>query len=172
MTCSSLDVLAGLSLNDKEFFELMTFPNGTPTEFYASYVKDIQAIVAANATAEFTCIHKEHMRLRGAKARTVISDELSVKITNLQDDLESSDLFNDVTCRKSVLTRAIPPTLLKKIGLETLMERLPEQYQRALFGSWVASHYVSFWFLCASCLFLIYSMFTFRFTNMASKPLM
>ncbi|GJJ15430.1 hypothetical protein Clacol_009707 [Clathrus columnatus] len=81
VTCSSLDVLAGLSLDNKEFFELMTFPSGTPTEFYASYVKDIQAILAANASAEFSCIHKEHMRLRGAKPRTVISDELGVKIT-------------------------------------------------------------------------------------------
>ncbi|GJJ15432.1 hypothetical protein Clacol_009709 [Clathrus columnatus] len=142
VTCSSLDVLAGLSLDDKEFFELMTFPSGTPTEFYASYVKDIQAILAANASAEFSCIHKEHMRLRGAKPRTVISDELSVKITTLQDDLENSDLFGDISCRKSVLSRAIPPTLLKKIGLETIMKRLPEQYQRALFSSWVASHYI------------------------------
>lgn len=86
------------------------------------------------------------MRLRGTKSRTVISDELSIKITSLQDDLENSDLFDDVACRKAVLQRAIPPTLLKRVGLETIMRRLPEQYQRALFSSWVASHYVSFFF--------------------------
>jgi len=145
VTCSSLDVLAGLTLLDKEFFSLMTFPSGTPTPFYASYVKDIQAKIAENAAAEFQCIQKEHARLHGTKPRTIISDELSLTITELQDELEMSDLFEDVESRKAVLRKAIPETLLGKVGLEEVMRRLPEHYQRALFSSWVASHYVSVW---------------------------
>ncbi|KAF8578923.1 NADH-dependent glutamate dehydrogenase [Ramaria rubella] len=142
VTCSSLDVLAGLSLEDKEFFELMTFKDGKPTDFYNSYVKDIQQKIAENAAAEFQCIQKEHIRLKGAKPRTIISDELSSIINDLQDELESSDLFDDLPSRQGVLNRAIPETLRNKVGLDVLLKRLPEQYQRALFSSWVASHYV------------------------------
>ncbi|KIJ45958.1 hypothetical protein M422DRAFT_29602 [Sphaerobolus stellatus SS14] len=144
VTCSSLDVLAGLSLNDNEFFELLTFPNtpDQPTPFYNFYVKEIQQKIIENAAAEFTCIQREHSRLHGAKPRTIISDELSSTITGLQDELEMSDLFEDRENRKAVLGKAIPATLRDKIGLEELMRRLPEHYQRALFSSWVASHYI------------------------------
>ncbi|KAF8529291.1 NAD-specific glutamate dehydrogenase [Hysterangium stoloniferum] len=142
VTCSSLDVLAGLSLDDTAFFDLMTFKDGKPTEFYNNYVKDIQQKITENAAAEFNCIHKEHARLKGSKPRTIISDELSLTITELQDKLEQSDLFDDVPSRRGVLSKAIPQTLLKKVGLDELMHRLPEQYQRALFASWVASHFI------------------------------
>ena len=46
------------------------------------------------------------------------------------------------------MKRAIPKTLVDKIGLDELLKRLPEPYQRALFSSWVASHFVS-------CLWLV-----------------
>jgi glutamate dehydrogenase len=145
-------VLAGLSLEDKEFFDLMTFQGGKPTAFYNSYVKDIQQKITENAAAEFQCIQKEHSRLKGTKPRSIISDELSSTITDLQDELEQSDLFDDVPSRRGVLTRAIPETLRNKVGLDELLKCLPEQYQRALFSSWVASHYV-----CTAILRLVVS---------------
>lgn len=81
--------------------------------------------------------------MQGAKPRTLISDELSLKLSNLQAELENSDLFDDVPSRKGVMSRAVPKTLLSKIGLDALLERLPIAYQRALFSSYVSSHYVS-----------------------------
>ncbi|KAE9389560.1 NAD(P)-binding protein [Gymnopus androsaceus JB14] len=122
--------------------DLMIFKNGKPSEFYQSYVKDIQEKITENAAAEFHCLWKEHTRLQGAKPRTTISDELSSTLNNLQAELESSDLFEDVPSRNGVMRRAIPKTLVEKIGLETLLKRLPEAYQRALFSSWVASHFL------------------------------
>jgi glutamate dehydrogenase len=119
----------------------MTFEK-EPSEFYKSYVKDIQAKISGNAAAEFTCISREHSRLGGSKPRTTISDELSTTLNNLQAELESSDLFDDVPSRRGVLGRAIPKTLVDKVGLDTLMKRLPDPYQRALFSSWVASHFI------------------------------
>lgn len=119
------------------------FKDGKPSDFYQSYVKDIQAKISENAATEFVCIWREHQRLQGAKARTIISDELSSTLNNLQAELESSDLFEDVPSREGVLRRAIPKTLVDKIGLQTLLQRLPEPYQRALFSSWVSSHFVS-----------------------------
>lgn len=120
------------------------FKDGKPSQFYQSYVKDIQAKIAENAAAEFMCLWREHQRLQGAKARTIISDELSSTLNNLQTELEGSDLFDELASCRAVLQRAIPQTLVHKIGLDTLMERLPEPYQRALFSSWVASHFVSY----------------------------
>lgn len=120
----------------------MVFKDGKPSEFYQSYVKDVQAKIVENAAAEFQCLWREHSRLQGAKARTIISDELSSTLNNLQAELEGSDLFDDIPSREGVMSRAIPKTLVAKVGLPTLLERLPEPYQRALFSSWVASHFV------------------------------
>ncbi|KAJ7600284.1 NAD-specific glutamate dehydrogenase [Mycena floridula] len=142
VTSSSLEVLAGLALSTTEYVDLMIFKDGKPSEFYQSYVKDIQQKITENAASEFQCIWKEHARLGGTKPRTTISDELSSTLNNLQAELESSDLFDDVPSRKGVIRRAIPKTLVEKVGLETLLERLPEPYQRALFSSWVASHFI------------------------------
>jgi len=142
VTSSSLEVLAGLALSTEEYVDLMLFKDGRPSQFYQNYVKDIQAKIAENAAAEFSCIWREHQRLQGAKARTIISDELSSTLNNLQAELERSDLFDDVPSRLGVMRRAIPKTLVDTIGLDTLTERLPEPYQRALFSSWVSSRFI------------------------------
>ncbi|KAF7975316.1 hypothetical protein HWV62_9737 [Athelia sp. TMB] len=142
VTSSSLEVLAGLALSTQEYLDHMIFKDGKPSPFYQSYVKDIQEKITENAAAEFQCIWREHARLQGAKPRTTISDELSSTLNDLQAELESSDLFDDVPSRKGVMRRAIPKTLVDQVGLETLLERLPEPYQRALFSSWVASHFI------------------------------
>lgn len=142
VTSSSLEVLAGLGLSDQEYLDLMIFKDGKPSTFYQSYVKDIQRKIVDNAAAEFACIQKEHTRQKGTKPRTLISDELSSTLNDLQAELESSDLFEDEPSRREVLKRAIPGTLVEQVGLDTLMKRLPEMYQRALFSSWVASHFV------------------------------
>ena len=143
VTSSSLEVLTGLALTTEEYLELMIFKDGKPSEFYQNYVKDIQEKISENAAAEFQCIWKEHARLSGSKPRTVISDELSSTLNNLQAELESSDLFDDVPSRKGVMKKAIPKTLVEQVGLEELLNRLPEPYQRAIFSSWVASRFVS-----------------------------
>jgi len=144
VTSSSLEVLVGLALSTQEYLDLMIFKDDKPSDFYQSYVQDIQAKISENAAAEFHCIWREHARLQGAKPRTQISDELSMKLNDLQAELEHSDLYDDVPSRKGVMRRAIPKPLVDQVGLDTLLERLPETYQRALFSSWVASHFVSF----------------------------
>ncbi|KAF5360835.1 hypothetical protein D9756_004968 [Leucocoprinus leucothites] len=142
VTSSSLEVLAGLALSTEEYTDLMIFKDGKPSPFYQSYVKDIQRIIAENAASEFQCLWREHARLGGVKPRTQISDELSSTLNNLQAELESSDLFDDLPSRRGVIRRAIPKTLVDEIGLDTLLKRLPESYQRALFSSWVAAHFI------------------------------
>jgi glutamate dehydrogenase len=121
----------------------MIFKDGKPSEFYQSYVRDVQEKIIENAAAEFQCLWREHSRFQGTKPRSTISDELSSTLNSLQAELENSDLFDHVPSRNGVIRRAIPKTLVEKVGLETLLERLPEPYQRALFSSWVSSHFVS-----------------------------
>jgi len=142
VTSSSLEVLVGLALSTQGYLDHMIFKNGKPSTFYQNYVRDVQQKIKENAAAEFQCIWREHARLQGSKPRTTISDELSSTLNDLQAELECSDLFEDMPSRKGVMRRAIPKTLVEHVGLETLLERLPEPYQRALFSSWVASHFV------------------------------
>ena len=87
-------------------------------------------------------ITKEYQRNKGSKPRTIISDQLSSTLNDLQAQLESSDLYDNLQSRKNVLSRAIPRTLVDKIGLDELMRRLPEQYQRAMWSAWVSSNYI------------------------------
>lgn len=142
VTSSSLEVLAGLALSTQEYLDHMIFKDGKPSTFYKNYVRDIQEKITENAAAEFACIWKEHARLQGSKPRTTISDELSSKLNQLQEELEASDLFDYEPSKRGVMLRAIPKTLVDQVGLDNLLKRLPEPYQRALFSSWVSSHYV------------------------------
>ncbi|WOO79432.1 NAD-specific glutamate dehydrogenase [Vanrija pseudolonga] len=142
VTSSSLEVLAGLSLSDSEYTDLMIFKDGKPSPFYQSYVKDIQQKICENAAAEYNCINKQWHKLKGAKPRTLISDQLSSTLNKLQDDLEFSDLYDNVKSRNNVLAHAFPKTLQDKIGLDKLVERLPEVYLRAVWSAWVSSNYI------------------------------
>lgn len=142
VTSSSLEVLAGLSLTDAEYKENMIFQDGKPSAFYQAYVKDIQQKICENAASEYNCISKTWSANKGTKFRTTISDELSTTLNKLQDDLELSDLYDNVVGRKNVLARAFPKTLVDKFGLDELMKRLPEQYQRAAWSAWVSSNYI------------------------------
>ena len=135
VTSSSLEVLAGLALNEEEYTNLMMYKDGKPSEFYQNYVKDIQNIIDENARLEFNCIWKEYKRLQGQTPRTLISDSLSLSLNKLQLELEQSDvLFNDVERRKKVLTKAMPSTLVNYVGIDKLLQRLPISYQKALFA--------------------------------------
>jgi glutamate dehydrogenase len=167
VTSSSLEVLAGLALSTQEYVDLMIFKNGQPSPFYRSYVRDVQDKIVENAAAEFQCIWREHSRLQGSKPRTMISDELSSRLNSLQTELESSDLFDDVPSRKGVMKRAIPKTLVDQVGLDTLLSRLPESYLRALFSSWVASHFVGFLRKLVCSVLMSFG----RYTSMASMAL-
>lgn len=73
----------------------MTFPDGLPTDFYANYVRDVQTRISENASLEFLCIWKEHLRLAGSKAassRTLLSDLLSESINILTTVLPTTIL--------------------------------------------------------------------------------
>jgi glutamate dehydrogenase len=140
VTSSSLEVLAALSLTDEEFDKNMQVKDGVIPQFYQDYVKEVHHIIEKNAELEFECIWREHRRT--GKPRSIISDELSLNIVKLNEDLQQSILWQNFPLRKAVLREAFPQLLLDRLGLDTLLERVPEPYVRAIFGSYLASRFI------------------------------
>ena len=141
VTSSSLEVLASLSFDDKGFVENMCVGHdGNPPEFYQAYVKEVQETIKENARLEFEAIWREHQTSK--IPRSTLSDTLSVAITKLDEELQRTDLWKDEKFRRSVLADALPKLLLQKIGLDLIIERVPDNYLRAIFGSYLASRFV------------------------------
>lgn len=123
VTSSSLEVLASLSFDDAGFIENMcVHEDGSVPPFYQAYVKQVQATIKTNAELEFEAIWREHQQT--GTPRSVLSDTLSIAITRLDEDLQSSKLWHDLELRRSVLQDALPKLLLDKIGLDVICERV------------------------------------------------
>jgi glutamate dehydrogenase len=140
VTSSSLEVLAALAFTDEEFYEHMQVRNGAVPAFYSEYVKQVQQIIEKNAELEFEAIWREATRTK--KPKSILSDELSFAIVNLNEELRGTTLWDNVPLRRVVLCEAFPPVLLQKVGLDNLLKRVPESYVKAIFGSYLASRFV------------------------------
>ncbi|PMD28404.1 NAD-specific glutamate dehydrogenase [Hyaloscypha hepaticicola] len=141
VTSSSLEVLASLSFDDEGFVQNMCVgADGNPPEFYKAYVKAVQEKIKSNARLEFEAIWREHKETK--IPRSTLSDTLSVAITKLDEELQKTDLWKNEKLRRSVLADALPKLLIDKIGLDLIIERVPDNYLRAIFGSYLASRFV------------------------------
>ncbi|KZF22363.1 glutamate/leucine/phenylalanine/valine dehydrogenase [Xylona heveae TC161] len=141
VTSSSLEVLASLSFDEAGFVENMCIrEDGTAPSFYKEYVTEVQETIKRNAMLEFEAIWREHKETK--QPRSILSDNLSWAITKLDEELQKTDLWDKQDLRRSVLRDALPNLLLEKVGLDTIIERVPENYLRAIFGSYLASRFV------------------------------
>ncbi|CEG82668.1 Putative Glutamate dehydrogenase [Rhizopus microsporus] len=141
VTSSSLEVLAALAFNDEEFEEHMCVkPKGSAPEFYQAYVKEVQEIIERNARLEFEALWEEHKKTQ--VPISILSDELSTAILQLNEQLQVTSLWSNHDLRHSVLSKAFPKLLLDKLGMKTLLERIPENYVKAIFGAALASQFV------------------------------
>lgn len=61
---------------------------------------------------------------------------------SLEQELQHSELWENEKIRVSVLKDALPNLLIEKIGLENIIARVPDNYLRAIFGSYLASRFV------------------------------
>lgn len=123
VTSSSLEVLASLSFDDLGFAENMCIgEDGSVPTFYDAYVKQVQETIKKNATLEFEAIWREHQQT--GIARSTLSNTLSVAITKLDEELQKTELWENIKLRESVLEDALPQLLLEKIGLETIIKRV------------------------------------------------
>ena len=142
VTSSSLEVLASLSFDDKGFLENMCIgADGTVPEFYKMYVKEVQEIIKRNARLEFEAIWRENEAT--GVARSLLSDQLSLAITKLDEDLQNfKELWDNKTLRLQVFKEALPKTLQQKIGVDKILQRVPDNYLKSIFGSFLASRFV------------------------------
>lgn len=144
VTSSSLEVLAALCFDDESFSKNMCMDpaTGALPEFYKAYVKQVQEIIVRNANNEFEMLWK--LKQDSGKNFSTLSDELSVAINKLGDELSSSkELWDDdVEFRNAVLKKALPALLLEKIGLESILARVPVAYLKAIFATKLASDFV------------------------------
>jgi glutamate dehydrogenase len=152
VTSSSLEVLAALSLTDDEFRKHMCVQpdahasisdsHAKAPDFYKRYVSEVQASIEENASLEFECLWQEHSR--SGVPISILSDQLSVRITDLSTRIELSDaLWENLPLRARVLSEALPASLSSALGgPATILARLPINYQRALFGSRLASRFL------------------------------
>lgn len=144
VTSSSLEVLAALSFDDESFSKSMCMntETGELPEFYKSYVKQVQEIIVKNADNEFQTLWK--LKEETGKTFSTLSDEVSIAINKLSDELSSSkELWDDdIKFRNAVLQKALPSLLLKEIGLDVILKRVPLAYLKAIFATKLASEFV------------------------------
>lgn len=133
-------MLAALSFDDKDFIEHMCVCNGKIPEFYGNYVTEVQKTIQRNARLEFETLWREH-KVTG-KAISIISDELSLAITNLDEELQRTELWTNMSLRNSVLQEALPKCLVETVGLDEILKRVPINYLRSIFGSYLASRFI------------------------------
>jgi len=142
VTCSSMEVLACLALNEAEFDTHMRVSDSSnPPRFYREYVQQVKDKITDNASLEFNALWNEG--LRTGLPRCELTDLLSGKIIKLKMDiLESGNLWDDAELRGTVLTSAIPDALVPGLmSLDTIAQRVPVSYLQALFSSSLAARF-------------------------------
>eukprot|EP00823_Brevimastigomonas_motovehiculus_P009936 TRINITY_DN97_c0_g2_i1.p1 TRINITY_DN97_c0_g2~~TRINITY_DN97_c0_g2_i1.p1 ORF type:complete len:1189 (-),score=376.78 TRINITY_DN97_c0_g2_i1:339-3905(-) len=141
VTSSSREVMSSLCMSEEEFAQNMLVKDKkNPPVFYMKYVKSIQEDIVANAKLEFNCIWNEHART--GIPRCVLTNIISDKINEMNMLVQGSKLYDNMDVRVAVLKEALSPLMLKAIGFENIMKRVPDAYMRAIFGCYLGSRYV------------------------------
>ena len=146
VTSSSLEVYAGLAMTDDEFTTHMPVPDVgaggavKEPEFRRRYVNATIERIEANAAAEFKLLWSE--RRRNPRPLTTISDEISSRITRITDAVRDSDYLSDPLVRRTVVQQYTPAPLVELVGLEAILERVPESYLDAIVAAWIGSRFV------------------------------
>ena len=140
VTSSSLEVLASLALTDDEYEKLLYEKNGTVPEFRKNYVNDVLNKLCQNARMEFEVLWDEHNNDK--VPYSILTDQLSDKINKVTDSIHDSELLQNETIVRNVVTKHCPPTLIEKLGIDIILERVPANYIHAIAASWLASNFI------------------------------
>ena len=142
VTCSSFEVLAGMCMTDAEHANNMCVrPDGTIPEVYKQYVEEVIQVLGRNAKKEFECLWNERKKGTKGGLMTLISDELSGRIVQMRQFIINSDLHKDAKLFRYVMSQYVPTTLQQKVPIDKIIDRLPENYKRAMFAITIASDY-------------------------------
>jgi glutamate dehydrogenase len=141
VTSSSLEVLAALALPTDVFETSMAVHDrSNPPASYDKYAREIQARIIRDADLEFECIWDEHERT--GLPRYVLTDKISNRINEFNDEIHHGDLFDDMVVRANVLKELLPKTLQDMVGYDVLIKTAPESYLKASFTAYLASKFI------------------------------
>ncbi len=140
VTSSSLEVLASLALTDEEYETHLCVKSDKTPEFRQKYVEDVLDIIRENARLEFEVLWNEKQKTK--KLLSKLTDELSDKINQVTDSIHQSDLWKDKTLLKAVVEEHCPPSLVKKVGIDNILKRVPDNYLQAILASRLSSQFI------------------------------
>lgn len=140
VTSSSLEVFASLALSDEEFDRHFRVKDGTVPEFMQLYVDEIIHTVKENARKEFALLWAENAQKD--LPFTHLTNIVSSKINDLTDAIFNSDLPANPQLKKKLIEDYAPKPLLDLIGLDNILERVPENYLNAIVATRLATSFV------------------------------
>ena len=141
VTSSSLEVYASLALSDEEYSTHMVVgPDGRVPAFRRRYVEEILQKLRANARAEFELMWRE--RAGGTIPLTTLSNRISERLNATADAIAASQLVRHPALRRKILSECTLPTLLELVGIEGILERVPERYLDALVATTLATRFI------------------------------
>ena len=140
VTSSSLEVLASLAMTDGEYEEHMCVSDRNVPEFRKQYVYDVLSIIRDNARLEFELLWNENTKSK--TPLSILTDQLSNRINTVSDSIRDSDLWKDPRVFKSVINNHCPQSLVDMVGIEEIIQRVPQNYLKAIVSAWLASHFI------------------------------
>ncbi len=140
VTSSSLEVLASLALTEEEYEKHLCVLNGKVPEFRKQYVGDVLNNIRNNSRMEFEVLWEENKRSK--TPLSILTDQLSNRINAVSDSILGSDLWKDSLALKTIIENHCPPSLVKMVGIDNILQRVPDNYLQAIVSSWLASHFI------------------------------
>jgi glutamate dehydrogenase len=140
VTSSSFEVFVSLALSEREHEEHMAVRSGKVSDFRRRYIDEILRIIRENARHEFDLLWREHEK-KGIPF-TQLTNLVSSKINTITDAVRGSELPRVPSIREKVITAYTPKPLLELVGLETILERVPQNYLEAVVATKIATDFV------------------------------
>jgi len=140
VTSSSLEVLASLALTDEEYEKHLCVVKGNVPKFRQQYVSEVLDAIRENSRMEFEVLWQENKKSR--TPLSILTDQLSNRINTVSDSIHDSDLWKDSLIYKTVVEHHSPPALVKLVGIDNILERVPGNYLRAIISAWLASRFI------------------------------
>ncbi|MFA6507346.1 MAG: hypothetical protein WCT14_14705, partial [Treponemataceae bacterium] len=140
VTSSSFEVLASLSMKDEEYDKHLRVSEDVIPPFRKAYVEGIIGKIKANARSEFKLLWKERTERKLPLA--TLSNAVSEKINRIADAVRESPLSDDPVLRSRILTDYAPEQLRDLLGIQTIIDRTPPAYLKAILAAKMATDFV------------------------------
>ncbi|HUX14459.1 MAG TPA: NAD-glutamate dehydrogenase domain-containing protein [Spirochaetia bacterium] len=146
VTSSSYEVLIGLALPDDDFVHQMCTDSDSGVaadripDLRRRYIEEVIDRIKENADAEFGILWSTN-RETGTPI-SELSDHLSARILEVTAGIENSTLFEDAELVSAVLRLHVPESLIARLGMSLLLEKVPRPYLKAIFARTIARRFV------------------------------